>query len=238
MLRSRPAKVCATMIGGICLLVLNSYHSHSKPFLSTFILHITKTTYTRLIERTLFYSLCSHWDVSVKGYFILRFRYLIWLLSSLLFVSSLSALLILSPMDDLLDLDWSNKPSSSPQHSQATPSRVSAGPKDAFADLLSFGSSSSSPPPSLNQQRFQQQQQQQQKYHQAITASPMSRYSSTSSSTSSPAAPSQTPSSAVPLAPSPLLPRNTPRTNTLDDLLDPFGKTKQTSTSNVPLNAL
>ncbi|KAI8343208.1 hypothetical protein BC941DRAFT_448029 [Chlamydoabsidia padenii] len=133
-------------------------------------------------------------------------------------------------MDDLLDLDWSNNASSSRQSTSGT-NTSNQPPKDAFADLLSFGSSSSKPPPSLNQQRLNQQQQQQQKYHQNTTVSPISRI-----------APSSSPVQPSALPFTPLIPSNTSSTstarNTLDDLLDPFGKSKPKSTGNVPLNTL
>ncbi|ORZ26089.1 hypothetical protein BCR42DRAFT_364726 [Absidia repens] len=169
-------------------------------------------------------------------------------------------------MDDLLDLDWSTSSSQQQQTSSSTftankqLTSQQKQPKDAFADLLNFSSSTPPPPPpsSLNQQRLQQQQQT------VFQPSPMSGLSptnsTTTSNTSSPrlthdishrTATPPLPTSALqqqPLAPSPLIPSqssspsssNTATQNptSLEELLDPFAKSKSKSSGNVPLNTL
>ncbi|KAI9305232.1 hypothetical protein BJ944DRAFT_230581 [Cunninghamella echinulata] len=142
-------------------------------------------------------------------------------------------------MDDLLDLNnmsWSNSSTNTSSQKENKPKQ------DIFADLLSFSSSSSSttptPVPTLNEQRMQ--------------ANPILPSSINSSpQTSRPLTPVSNAAlqqqQQQQLPKQPLLPRSQPSnssptthpSNSLDNLLDPFGKAnKQKQSSNLPLNAL
>lgn len=86
MLHSRPVKFCATMIAGDSVHGLNSHPPHRRPIPSTFILNNAEGyVYTTCKNANFFLALVKF---PSKVILYSDQTYLIWLLSSLLFVSS------------------------------------------------------------------------------------------------------------------------------------------------------